>query len=361
MTWALGKPPESGRARRPAPVGLVLEFVLVFAGTLLAKQVLAATLTTSYPNLLWLPVVLLALAHGLAAGVAAAVIAAAIQYSGGLPPAFMSEDMYAYIARITAEPVGWTCAALLIGHIRSRQIASSVEDQEQLAESRQHCAALAELCDELRQRAETLERQIAANAYASNADLAEAISGLQHAGWDEFVQRLTRFIVLMTGSADFAVHILHGDGLKIAFQPVDAHRPGTEMAVRPEDPLFAAIVDERRIVSTEDEADAALLAGRAIMAGPLVQGKDHVIGMFSICGASLADCPEDIERRFSLTCTELSRLAGRIRLVDRWDASAATGPHGHNGTAEEMGVPAPSAKIEGPPARQRGQPQLTLQ
>ena len=207
MTWALGKPPESGESETASAVGLVLEFVLVFAGTLLAKQVLAATLTTFYPNLLWLPVVLLALAHGLAAGVAAAVIAAAIQYSGGLPPAFMSEDMYAYIARITAEPVGWTCAALLIGHIRSRQIASSVETKEQLAESRQHCAAFA-----------TLRRFAAAPRNARAPDCRrwrtlERRRGGSHkracitpAGMTSW-QRLTRFIVLMTGSADFTIHL----------------------------------------------------------------------------------------------------------------------------------------------------------
>src|SRR5207249_1928277 len=117
-----------------AMLRLILEFVLIFAGTILAKQILAATVNASYPNLLWLPVIVLTLAHGLAAGLAAAVIAAGLHYSGGLPPAFMSEDMYSYIGRIAVEPVGWTCAALLLGHIRSRQIAATAELQTQLAE-----------------------------------------------------------------------------------------------------------------------------------------------------------------------------------------------------------------------------------
>src|SRR5713101_5895823 len=104
-------------------LGLVIEFALMFAGTLLAKQILAATVNVSFPNLLWLPVLVLTLQHGLAAGLAAAIIAAALQYSGGLPGALMTEDMYSYIGRIAAEPVGWTCVALLLGHMRSRQIA----------------------------------------------------------------------------------------------------------------------------------------------------------------------------------------------------------------------------------------------
>src|SRR5260370_528502 len=248
--------------------------------------------------------------------------------------------MYAHIGRIAAEPVGWTCVALLIGRMRSRQIASTAELQAQLAERSQHCAAVADLCVDLRRRTEMLERHIAANAHSSNADLAEAMSELQHAGWDDFVQRLTRFVVLMTGSAEFTVYLFRDDALKVAFQPIDEHRPGADVPIAREDPLFAAIVNERRILSAARPADGALLAGRGIMAGPLMEGKapDRVIGMFAIEGVPLDDCPDDIERRFSLTCSELSRLAGRITLLERWDKAGASKSNGHepagNGSRE---------------------------
>jgi hypothetical protein len=332
---------------------LVLELALIFAATMLAKQILAATVSASYPNLLWLPVIVLTLQRGLAAGLVATLIAAALQYSGGLPPALMSEDMYAYIGRIAAEPVGWTCVALLIGHMRSRQIASTAELQAQLAERSQHCAAVADLCVDLRRRTEMLERQIAANAHSSNADMAEAMSELQHAGWDDFTQRLTRFVVLMTGSAEFTVYLCRDDALKFAFQPIDDHRPGADAPIAREDPLFAAIVNERRILSAAARpADGALLAGRGIiMAGPLMEGKapDRVIGMFAIGGVSLDDCPDDIERRFSLTCAELSRLAGRIRLIDSWHAAGASKLNGHKPAGDEIPDPALRADEESRP------------
>src|SRR5260370_27863452 len=128
--------------------------------------------------------------------------------------------MYAHIGRIAAEPVGWTCVALLIGHMRSRQIASTAELQAQLAERSQHCAAVADLCVDLRRRTEMLERQIAANAHSSNADVAEAMSELQHAGWGGFTQRLTRFVVLMAGCAEFTVYLITADALKFAVPPI---------------------------------------------------------------------------------------------------------------------------------------------
>jgi GAF domain len=358
----------SGRARRSrwsAMLRLVLEFTLIFAGTMLAKQILAATVNASYPNLLWLPVIVLTLQRGLAAGLAAAIIAAALQYSGGLPGALMSEDVYAYIGRIAAEPVGWTAVALLIGHIRSRQIASTAELQAQLAERSQHCAAVADLCVDLRRRTEMLERHIAANAHSSNADMAQAMSDLHHAGWDDFVQRLTRFVVLMTGSAEFTVYLLRDDALKFAFQPIDDHRPGADVPIVREDPLFAAIVNEQRTLSAARPADRALLAGRSIMAGPLMEGKapDRVIGMFAIGGVSLDDCPDDIERRFSLTCSELSRLVGRISLVERWHSAGASKSNGHKPAENETSDATPRVDGESVPIPPQAahKHQLTLQ
>jgi hypothetical protein len=350
-------------ARWSALLRLGVEFAVVFAAALLAKQVLATTVTASYPNILWFPVVLLALAHGVAAGLAAAVIATALQYLGGLPPASMVDDMYAYIARISAEPVGWTCAALLIGHVRSRQIASSTQLQEQLGESTQRCAALAELCDQLRQRTDFLERQMAAHAYSSNADLAEAMSGLHHAGWDDFVQRLTHFVVLMTACTEFKLFFLRDGSLEIALAPGDAYRGSDDMSVVVTDPLFAAVIDERRVVSERNGAGRAVLAGRAIMAGPLVDGESpgRVVGMLTIGGPSLADCPEDIDRRFVLTCTELSRLAGRIHLMQRWHMAAAGNSKGHTRSSETLGELDTCADVEGLLPSRQAERQISLQ
>jgi hypothetical protein len=239
----------------------------------------------------------------------------------------------------------------LIGHIRSQQIAQNLELEAELAERSQHSAAVADLCIDLRSRAEMLERHIAANAQSSNIDVAEAITALQHATWEDFTDRLTRFVILMTGAAEFSVYLLRDNALKLAFQPTDEHRPAAEIVVPPDDPLFAAIVRERLTLSAARPSDHALLGERGIMAGPLVDQNtsDRVVGMFAIGGASLDDAPEDIERRFSLTCSEIARLAGRISLIDSWHAAAA--PSLSNGHA----VKHPDAAPEPEPAPESAQ------
>jgi hypothetical protein len=306
-----------------------LEFVLLFAGTMVARQLVGGTGSASYPNLLWLPVVVLTLQHGLASGLAAALIATALQFSGGLPAALITEDLYAYIARIAAEPIGWTCVALLIGQLRSRQIAQNAELQARLDETGERCAALADLSTQLRSRAEMLERQIAADVHASNLDVVQALSKLQESDLDQFQRCLTKFMLLMTGCPEFTVFLRGNDAFTPAIRAIDDRRPRAEEAVPRDHPLLAEIADGRRMLSAARPADAAVLGGHGVMAGPLIDSRtDQVVGMLVLAGASIEDLPRDIAERFCLICSELSRLAGRMMLLDRWQGAAAESSNG---------------------------------
>ncbi len=341
------------RGRIVASLRLVLEFVFLFMAAVAAKELLASTVTGSYPNLLWLPIAVLTLQNGLASALAAAIVATALQYAGGLPPELLGEDIYSYIGRVAAEPIAWTCFALIFGHIRSRQIAHAAELETRLAERNEECAAVADLCDHLRRRIEVLERQIAAAGHSSNADMAEAIIELHHAGWDDFADRLRRFVVLMTGCPEFAIHLLRAGSLTPVFPPHDDHRPAIAGPVSEGDALFEAIVNERRILSARQAADGTILSARAVMAGPIAAGKSSqaVVGMFSIGGASPEDCSDDLERRFSLALSEVSRLAGQLVLVDRWRAAAAGISNGHAGAGNAQVEPADAGgEVKAPPA-----------
>jgi len=80
---------------------------------------------------------------------------------------------------------------------------------------------------------------------------------------------------------------------------------------------------ERRHLS--HAADAAALGRRGTIAAPLLdaQAPERVTGMLVLGGDAPADSVGDKERRVALTCSELSRLLGRINLLDHWQAAAA--------------------------------------
>ncbi|MGE0035296.1 MAG: GAF domain-containing protein [Xanthobacteraceae bacterium] len=340
---------------------LVVEFAVLFVVALLLKQFLVDGSGTPYPNPLWLPVIVLSLEHGLAAGLASALIATALQFSGGFPAWHLGDDMYTHIGRVAAEPVAWACVSLLIGHIRSQQIAEVARLQADLAQSNAHCVRVADLCADLRDRTEVLERHIAANALSSNVDVAEAMREMNDSTWDDFAERLTRFVVLLTGTAEFSVYLLRDDVLKVVFQPNDEHTAAGDVTVAAPDPLFTAVVSERRTLSARRPADRAILRDRGSLAGPLMDAHapNRVIGMFAIAGNALDDQPEDIERRFSLTLSEIARVLDRIILIEHWHAAAAPGEaNGHRAPA--AATPSHAGDLRPPPASDRPG-EMTLQ
>jgi hypothetical protein len=306
-----------GGSQWKALLRLVLEYAFWFVAAILLKVALSASVSFPYPSPLWIPVLVLALRHGLAAGLLAALIAAAVQLLPGLPPPSLAEDLYAYIGRVAFEPVAWTAMALFIGQIRSREIRTMCSLRVRLAERTRHADGVAELSTHLRQRLDTLERQIAASADASVADVAQAMVNLEHAGWEDFSAALRQFIQLMTGAAEFTVYLLRDGTLYPAFA---SEGERAALVIKPSAPLFVSIVTERRRLSAATPDGALLLHGIGIFAGPLFASgvSGPVTGMLTLSGASRDELPEDIEHRFALASSELSRLVPRIELINTW-------------------------------------------
>jgi hypothetical protein len=300
------------------------EFLLLFALAIFAADALSET-SRSYLHPLWLPVIVLSLQHGTPAGITAAVAASGLFLWEELPPMVLSEDLYHYIGRVGVEPIGWTCAALLIGYVRDRQIRKRSELQAELAERGQHCQAVAQLCDNLRRRADLLERHIAANATSSPSDVAEAVSGLYESDSINFADRMGRFILLMTGGSDFTIYLLQHNELRIAIDVRNERTHSGDIVMPANDPLFEAVVNSRRTLLATRAADRDLLGRRGIVIGPLLNRRSshEVIGMLRIGGVDLADFPQDIERKFTLVCSEISRLLGRNIHINSSDATPA--------------------------------------
>jgi hypothetical protein len=63
-----------------------------------------------------------------------------------------------------------------------------------------------------------------------------------------------------------------------------------------------------------------VLEERAVLAGPLLEDStsNRVIGLLRVGGADLTDFPEDVERRFTLVCSEIARLLSRAILIENW-------------------------------------------
>jgi hypothetical protein len=311
---------------------LSLEFFLLFLIALWIANFLVAGTEGAYPNPLWLPVLALSLQYGLGVGIVAALSACALQYTIFAPTQGLTEDIYDYVARATAEPIVWTCVALLIGYIRHAQIRQRSQLQAELTERNNECVTVAELCENLRKRAEMLERHIAVNLPASHIDTAEAIAGLHSANWENFAERLMRFVNLMLGSSEFALYLLRGDILKLVFLPPDIDTPPTGSSIASDDPVFEAVVGQRRTLKA---SGADVVGGRGFLFGPIIEpNQNRIIGMLAVGDAAIAGIPEDIERCFVLVTSELSRFLGRVILIEPPPGAEQSAPEaGHQSSS----------------------------
>lgn len=329
-----------------APLLGAFEFVVAFVGALLLAYFLPAEIKGAYPSPLWIPVIFLSLQYGTLVGLAGAVVASAIFFSQGLPTEILSEDIYQYMSRVGIEPIGWITVALLIGHVRDRQVRERTELLGELTERDRQCRAVAGLCDELRSRAQTLERQIAANPARSPADIVEAISGLHDASAANLAERLGRFIFVMTGASDFALYLLRDDELKITAREGQSESFAASLSAC--DALFGAVVNSQRTLLSERVADRDLLARRNSIIGPLMDrsSSDRVIGALWVSGSNLAETPRDIEQVFTLTCTEISRSLLRnaalglssLRLIEGVPQATALKPLQSRGKADRREI-----------------------
>ena len=308
---------------------LSLEFLLLFVVAFWIANFLLAGTGGTYPNPLWLPVVVLSIQHGLGVGIAAALLACALQYTV-LPPAQgLTEDIYDYVARTTAEPIAWTCVALLIGYIRHAQIRQKSQLQAELNDRRSECVTVANLCEGLKKRAEMLERHIAVNLPASHIDTAEAIAGLHTANWENFADRLTRFVNLMMGSSEFALYLLRGDVLKLVFLPPDMASSPVGSSIGADDAVFEVVVRQRRTLKA---SGTDVVGGRGFLFGPITEpNQNRIIGMLAVGDAAIEGIPEDIERCFALTTSEISRFLGHVIIIEppsgvRRETTGTAGP-----------------------------------
>src|SRR5437588_7767601 len=110
---------------------------------------------------------MLSLQYGMYVGLLAAAAGVGLEFWNGFPQSFVTEDVYAYMGRIGAQPGAWTCVALLLGHTRTREIERVRELEEKLAEGEKHSTAVGKLSSNMRARASMLERRLAASEDAS--------------------------------------------------------------------------------------------------------------------------------------------------------------------------------------------------
>jgi polysaccharide biosynthesis protein PelD len=113
------------------------------------------------PHPFWIPVLLVSAYYGANEGLAAAILSAAALLTGNLPEQGSSEDLSAWLLRVTAEPVLWFVAAIALGQVGESHRRERDRLRRNLQEVRQQADVISHAYERLAQAKSSLEKRVA--------------------------------------------------------------------------------------------------------------------------------------------------------------------------------------------------------
>jgi hypothetical protein len=142
------KPPRTIAGLRVTALG---EIVVLLGVALLADKLLFAgdRFAAISPHPFWIVVLLAAAQYGTSEALAAALLSSAALLVNHVPEQAFNEDLYAWLLRISYNPVLWCIAAVALGEIRTGHQRKADTVREALAEAREHAGAIAEAYERL--------------------------------------------------------------------------------------------------------------------------------------------------------------------------------------------------------------------
>jgi polysaccharide biosynthesis protein PelD len=265
------------------PLGALVELAVLVAVIEFADWVLPGVdVSAMEPSPYWIPVLLLSLQYGTVAGLMAAAAATLAHVFNGFPDQGVGENFFTYFMHVWSLPILWTGVSLLVGQFRLRQIEVKQDLNHKLNERTKESESLAAYVAGLEARCMGLERQIATRASGPAATILEALAHLDNPAADlSSVLAVIRDEAFPGGA--LSIFTLTAHGLEVIARCGWEDGAGWQSEIAAAEPLYRAIVAEKRTVSVLNSGDEATLFAQGLAAGPIF-GFDgaRVIGMVKL-------------------------------------------------------------------------------
>jgi hypothetical protein len=289
------------------PLAAVVEVLLLVVLPGLVDYFVPAfpSLNEMQPHFFWLPVLLLSVQYGTVSGLLAAGAAIAMAALLGWPEQEIGENHFTYLLRIWLQPVLWLATAVVLGQFRLRQIERAAALSREVAELGAQRQAISEHARNLRARCEDLERVIATRRDPDARLLLAALGRMQSPDAKVAETALNEALALGFGDCTLSVWLRDGARLRLAHRLGAATAASERTSLEPGEALYAAIVEQGRLLSVALPGDERELAGAGLAAAPIADANGGVRGMLLLERAQAAEIDEG-------TALRLAALAGLI-------------------------------------------------
>jgi hypothetical protein len=269
-------PPEDSQERPPRKiaglrVSALVEIIFLLAVLLLADGMLlnGDRFAADSPHPFWIVVLLIAAQYGTSEALAAAAFSTAALLIHNVPEQAFNEDLYAWLLRISYNPVLWCLAAVTFGEIRSGHRRLQEHLRAELAAARQQGRSIASAYERLYQIKTTLETLVAGQQRTVGTMYAAA-RAIERESTQEVLAGIPLLVRSIINPEKFSFYMLKGHTLQIIASEGWSQRDSFQRAFEATSAMFVAIVDKQMLLRINDKADQSILQEEGLLAGPLL-------------------------------------------------------------------------------------------
>jgi GAF domain-containing protein len=303
--------PETNRPPREIcglRVSAVIETVVLIGAALAADQLLFSgdRFASVSPHPFWAVVLLIAAQYGTGEALFAAALSGAALLINNLPEQGFNEDLYAWLLRISFNPVLWCIAAVALGEIRAGHKRQTEGLQVELTEAQQQAAAIANAYEHLLRIKTNLEAQVAGQRQTVRTMYAAA-RAIERQSTNEVLSGIPEVVAAVL-HPELALSADQGWSSSDRFQ--HRFRAGT--------PLFAAIVEQQRMLIACEPEDAAILDKQGLLAGSLCSEETgEPFGMLKIEGMQFHELTPATVQNFRILCEWIGAAFAQAQRFER--------------------------------------------
>ncbi|MEA2790417.1 MAG: polysaccharide biosynthesis protein PelD [Acetobacteraceae bacterium] len=313
------------RGRLPRKIGglrasALFEIIVLLALAVLVDKFLLTgdRFATVSPHPFWIVILLTAAQYGTSEALVAAALSTTALLLSNLPEQAFGEDLYAWLLRISFNPILWCIAAVTLGEIRTSHRRKTESMREELTEVHEHASAVVDAYEHLSQIKTALEVRVAGQSRTVRT-MYSAACAIERQSMREVLIGITQLVRSVMNPEKFSFFMIHEKVLELE----TSEGWGASDLLRREfradsSALFAAVVGERRFLVASDPEHEAILAGEGLLAGPLFSEETgELIGMLKIESLPFHELTPAAVQNFRILCDWIGTASAKAQRYDR--------------------------------------------
>lgn len=262
----------------------LLEIVLFIGGALLIDQMFfdGTRFSRIQPHPFWILIVLVSVQYGTRMGLVAVLVSTLTFLPGNIPDVLLEQDLHQWFYTAFKLPLLWLISAIIIGEISMRHINDRIEMNGELADSLKRESTLIDSFHSINAVKERLEVRAAGQWHT----LSKALQAVQNVEYREPAMVLDSSLDLIASLLEpkqFSIYMFRDNALHRKLHRGWDKDDNYLSVIDEINPIFTAVVGEKRIMCISNAADESLLDGQGVLAGPLiVPGTGELLGMLKI-------------------------------------------------------------------------------